>query len=71
MQGLSVDPKKDSDFVPLPAPLICKYTAYARTNVFARNPAEFYFRLRDHNTSVNGIPITARQLKSLVRLAEA
>lgn len=31
----------------------------------------FYMRLRDRNTSADGTPITARQLESLVRLAEA
>lgn len=31
----------------------------------------FYLRLRDRNTSADGTPITARQLESLVRLAEA
>lgn len=32
---------------------------------------KFYLCLRDHNTSADGTPITARQLESLVRLAEA
>ena len=32
---------------------------------------KFYLRLRDQNTSADGTPITARQLESLVRLAEA
>lgn len=31
----------------------------------------FYLWLRDRNTSADGTPITARQLESLVRLAEA
>lgn len=31
----------------------------------------FYLRLRDRNSSADGTPITARQLESLVRLAEA
>ncbi|KAK4396318.1 putative DNA helicase MCM8 [Sesamum angolense] len=31
---------------------------------------KFYLRLRDRNTSADGTPITARQLESLVRLAE-
>ncbi|PIN18479.1 DNA replication licensing factor, MCM6 component [Handroanthus impetiginosus] len=73
-----LDPKKDSDFVPLPGPLLRKYIAYARTYVFPRmtKPAaeilqKFYLRLRDHSTSADGTPITARQLESLVRLAEA
>ncbi|KAL0375116.1 UNVERIFIED_CONTAM: putative DNA helicase MCM8 [Sesamum radiatum] len=75
---LRLDPKRDTDFVPLPGPLLRKYIAYARTYVFPRmtKPAaeilqKFYLRLRDHNTSADGTPITARQLESLVRLAEA
>lgn len=32
---------------------------------------KFYLKLRDHATSADGTPITARQLESLVRLAEA
>lgn len=32
---------------------------------------KFYLQLRDRNTSADGTPITARQLESLVRLAEA
>ncbi|XP_074275428.1 putative DNA helicase MCM8 isoform X2 [Silene latifolia] len=75
---LRLDPKKDSEFVPLPASLLRKYIAYARTFVFprmSRSAAEilqnFYLRLRDRNTSADGTPITARQLESLVRLAEA
>lgn len=31
----------------------------------------FYLRLRDRNTSADSTPITARQLESLVRLAQA
>lgn len=33
---LRLEPEKDSDFVPLPGPLIRKYIAYARTYVFPR-----------------------------------
>ncbi|GMH10098.1 hypothetical protein Nepgr_011939 [Nepenthes gracilis] len=75
---LRLDPKKDREFVPLPVPLLRKYIAYARSYVFprmSRSAAEilqnFYLKLRDHNTSADGTPITARQLESLVRLAEA
>lgn len=75
---LRLDPKKDGGFVPLPAPLLRKYIAYARTYIFPRmtKPAaeilqKFYLKLRDHNTSGDGTPITARQLESLVRLAGA
>ncbi|WCJ34583.1 minichromosome maintenance 8 [Euphorbia peplus] len=75
---LRLQPNKDVDFAPLPGPLLRKYIAYARTYVFPRmsRPAaeilqKFYLRLRDRNTSADGTPITARQLESLVRLAEA
>ncbi|XP_038988371.1 probable DNA helicase MCM8 [Phoenix dactylifera] len=75
---LRLDPEKDKDFVPLPGSLLRKYIAYARNFIFPRmtRPAAeilqtFYLRLRDHNTSADGTPITARQLESLVRLAEA
>ncbi|KAK4272902.1 hypothetical protein QN277_021395 [Acacia crassicarpa] len=75
---LRLDPQRDSDFVPLPTQLLRKYVAYARNYVFPRmsKPAaeilqKFYLKLRDHNTSADGTPITARQLESLVRLAEA
>lgn len=33
---LRLDPKKESGFVPLPAPLLRKYIAYARTYIFPR-----------------------------------
>ncbi|CAD5195732.1 unnamed protein product [Musa acuminata subsp. malaccensis] len=75
---LRLDPVKDKDFVPLPGPLIRKYIAYARNFIFPRmsRPAaeilqKFYLQLRDNSTSADGTPITARQLESLVRLAEA
>ncbi|CAM0955138.1 unnamed protein product [Alopecurus aequalis] len=75
---LRLDPEKDRDFVPLPGPLLRKYISYARSYVTPRmsEPAakilrKFYLRLRDRSTSADGTPITARQLESLVRLAEA
>ncbi|RAL53674.1 hypothetical protein DM860_012289 [Cuscuta australis] len=75
---LRLDPKKDCGFVPLPGPLLRKYIAYARAYVFPRmtEPAaailkNFYLQLRDRNTSTDSTPITARQLESLVRLAQA
>ncbi|BAT85684.1 hypothetical protein VIGAN_04325600 [Vigna angularis var. angularis] len=75
---LRLDPLRDGDFIPLPGQLLRKYIAYARSYVFPRmtkSAAEilqkFYLKLRDHNTSADGTPITARQLESLVRLAEA
>ncbi|QCD97888.1 minichromosome maintenance protein 8 [Vigna unguiculata] len=74
---LRLDPR-DGDFIPLPGQLLRKYIAYARSYVSPRmtKPAaeilqKFYLKLRDHNTSADGTPITARQLESLVRLAEA
>ncbi|GJU11157.1 probable DNA helicase MCM8 [Tanacetum coccineum] len=75
---LRLDPRNDRDFVPLPGPLLRKYIAYAKTYIFPRmtRPAakilqEFYLKLRDRNMSADGTPITARQLESLVRLAQA
>ncbi|KAJ4767032.1 DNA replication licensing factor MCM8 [Rhynchospora pubera] len=75
---LRLDPEKDRDFAPLNGLLLRKYITYARNFVFPRmskSAAEilrgFYIRLRDRNTSADGTPITARQLESLVRLAEA
>ncbi|KAG5086558.1 hypothetical protein JHK82_053955 [Glycine max] len=79
ISSLRLDPQRDCDFVPLPGQLLRKYIAYARSFVFPSRmtkPAaeilqKFYLKLRDHNTSADGTPITARQLESLVRLAEA
>uniref|UniRef100_A0A0D9WHF9 Probable DNA helicase MCM8 n=1 Tax=Leersia perrieri TaxID=77586 RepID=A0A0D9WHF9_9ORYZ len=77
---LRLHPEKDKDFCPLPGPLLRKYISYARTHVNPRisipSPAaeslqDFYLKLRDHSTSADSTPITARQLESLVRLAEA
>ncbi|KAL5711249.1 DNA helicase [Ranunculus cassubicifolius] len=75
---LKIDPQKDRDFAPLPGLLLRKYIAYARTFVFPRmsKPAaeiiqKFHLKLRDHNYSADSTPITARQLESLVRLAQA
>ncbi|KMZ58606.1 putative DNA replication licensing factor [Zostera marina] len=75
---LKLEPENDKKFRPLPGPLLQKYIAYAKTYVLprmSRSAAEilqkFYLQLRDHNTSADGTPITARQLESLVRLAEA
>uniref|UniRef100_A0ACD5TFY3 Uncharacterized protein n=1 Tax=Avena sativa TaxID=4498 RepID=A0ACD5TFY3_AVESA len=75
---LRLHPEKDRDFVPLPGPLLRKYISYARNFVTPRmsKPAadtlqDFYLHLRDRSTSADGTPITARQLESLVRLAEA
>ena len=37
----------------------------------AKELGDFYLELRKHSHSADGTPITARQLESLVRLAEA
>ncbi|MCE3052109.1 DNA replication licensing factor mcm8 [Datura stramonium] len=55
---LRLDPKKAAGFVPLPAPS-------AMTKPAADILQKFYLKLRDHNTSGDGTPITARQLESL------
>ncbi|CAA7013000.1 unnamed protein product [Microthlaspi erraticum] len=78
MSRLRFDSKKDDDFTPIPGQLLRKYIAYARTFVNPKMSKEageiiqkFYLKLRDHNTSADSTPITARQLESLVRLAQA
>ncbi|XP_078446733.1 minichromosome maintenance 8 [Wolffia australiana] len=75
---LRLDPVKDKDFSPLPGPLLRKYIAYARQFVFPRMTKSaadilqnFYLKLRDNDMAADGTPITARQLESLVRLAQA
>ncbi|WJX79236.1 DNA replication licensing factor mcm8 [Trifolium repens] len=75
---LKLDRRRDTKFAPLPGQLLRKYIAYARSFVFPRMSKtaadiiqKFYLKLRDHNVSADGTPITARQLESLVRLAEA
>ncbi|EEC79367.1 hypothetical protein OsI_20256 [Oryza sativa Indica Group] len=77
---LRLHPEKDKDFCPLPGPLLRKYISYARSHVnpriFMPSPAadslqKFYLDLRKQSDSADGTPITARQLESLVRLAEA
>ncbi|CAI5467031.1 unnamed protein product [Closterium sp. Yama58-4] len=66
------------NFSPLPPARLRQYIAYARTHVHPRLSEEaravikaFYLRLREHSRAMDGPPITARQLESLVRLAEA
>ncbi|KAL6620376.1 hypothetical protein ACP70R_035515 [Stipagrostis hirtigluma subsp. patula] len=75
---LRLHPQKDKDFDPLHGQLLRKYISYAREYIFPRMSKaaadilrSFYLRLRDRSFSADGTPITARQLESLVRLAEA
>ncbi|CAL4901187.1 unnamed protein product [Urochloa decumbens] len=75
---LRLHPEKDKNFKPLSGQLLRKYISFAREHVFPRMSKaagdilqDFYLKLRKRSTSVDGTPITARQLESLVRLAEA
>lgn len=75
---LRLHPEKDKDFTPLFGQLLRKYISYSREHVFPRMSKaaaailkEFYLKLRNRSASADGTPITARQLESLVRLAEA
>ncbi len=75
--------KEDELEPPIPRELLRKYIAYARANIHPRltpeaksRLLEFYLTLRDKSSRVQDIgpgpiAITARQLESLVRLAEA
>ncbi|GFH06571.1 MCM domain-containing protein, partial [Haematococcus lacustris] len=62
----------------LPGPLIRKYIAYAReyvkpvlSDAAKERLQAFYMQLREQVAPGTSMPITARQLESLVRLAEA
>jgi len=75
---LRLHPEKDKNFAPLAGQLLRKYISFAREHVHPRMSKaagdilqEFYLTLRKGSTSADGTPITARQLESLVRLAEA
>ncbi|KAG1667273.1 hypothetical protein FOA52_012562 [Chlamydomonas sp. UWO 241] len=68
---------EEGDEAPLPTVLLRKYIAYARQHVHpvltkeARMELqEFYLQLRSQ-AGGGGMPVTARQLESLVRLSEA
>ena len=63
---------------PIPAVLLRKYLAFVRQTVTPRLSSEaakvlktFYLSLRDHYGDDDSIPITMRQLESLVRLSQA
>ncbi|CAM6114355.1 unnamed protein product [Calypogeia fissa] len=74
---LKLDRHADRDFEPLPPQPLCKYIACARQYVFPRLSDEASAVLKESylqllkNTGADGTPITAGQLESLVRLAEA
>ncbi|PUZ65608.1 hypothetical protein GQ55_3G238400 [Panicum hallii var. hallii] len=75
---LRLHPEKDKNFAPLAGQFLRKYISYSREHVFPRMSKaaaailkEFYLGLRNRSTCADGTPITARQLESLVRLAEA
>ncbi len=58
--------------------LFRKYVAYAKRNCFPLISEdakivliEYYMKLRSFSSSANPVPVTARQLEALVRLAEA
>ena len=71
------DIPEEEDFAPpIEKELIRKYVSYARTRVFPRLSDDAISLLKDEyvktrNSSVDSIPITARQLESTIRLAEA
>eukprot|EP00798_Chlamydomonas_sp_ICE-L_P022085 gene22085-29149_t len=75
-QRLSMKPGEDNQ--PLPVQLLRKYIAYAKQYVQPRLSdgardvlQEFYLKLRQQAAPGSSTPITARQLESLARLAEA
>ncbi|GMH34114.1 hypothetical protein BSKO_01948 [Bryopsis sp. KO-2023] len=72
---LKLKPNEEASL--LPTQLLRKYIAYARMYVTPRlsNDAKtvlqtFYLHLRQSASPVDGTPVTARQLESMVRLAE-
>ncbi|CAD6271896.1 unnamed protein product [Miscanthus lutarioriparius] len=72
---LRLHPEKDKGFTPLAGQLLRKYIYLIQENMSSPAAAailkDFYLKLRNRSTSADGTPITARQLESLVRLAEA
>ena len=74
-----VNSQMESIITEIPPPLLRKYVAYARKKVFpimtkeARDRLiEFYVGLRSEGENKDSsVPVTARQLEALVRLAEA
>lgn len=77
-ERLSLGGSEKDAFDPLPHYLMRRYIAYARKYAHPRMSeeakrvlTEYYLKLRKENRSVDGTPITTRQLESMVRLAEA
>jgi DNA helicase MCM8 len=73
---LALDEQRRLD--PVPAPLLARYIAYARKYVHPRLSdgakrvlKAFYLKLRREHQGADCMPITTRQLESLIRLAEA
>jgi len=64
---------------PLPPPLLRKYIAYARHYVpvvklslpACRRLQRFYLELRQKGRTANSVPITTRQMESMIRLVQA
>ena len=77
---LSLHENPEEENVPMSAEMLRKYIAYARTNCAPKLTKgaievirEFYVNIRNQNSEDEKapIPLTARQLEALVRLAEA
>lgn len=74
---LDFDIPEEEDFSPpIDKETIRKYVSYARTRIFPRLSDDAIGLLKDEyvktrNSSADSIPITARQLESTIRLAEA
>lgn len=78
IRRLRLSPTELEDFDPIPAFLLRKYIMYARQYVCPKMSSDakevlmdFYIQLRKSHCSVDGTPITTRQLESMIRLAEA
>lgn len=69
-------PDEENFSPPIEKDTIRKYVSYARTRIFPRLSDDALLMLKDEyvntrNSSADSIPITARQLESTIRLAEA
>lgn len=77
-QGLGVRLRSTARLEPIPGQLLRKYIAYARQYVHPRLSEDahgalqdFYISLRKKQRGGDSVPVTTRQLESLIRLAEA